>query len=338
MEPSACEGDAVRVSWQASEPNARVHIQGVACDLLASGSTTVIVRPNMTLRGVATTCGIGPEVSAAVEIEPAPEITSFSAEHATLAPGAITTLHFTYEHANAWTIADAFPVSDPLTGGDPSGGSVRAFFPSVPAEPVLTVSGPCGAAVQALTIPACPGAGPEVDIGQSSGRVAVGQTQHWLFLLGLETDRWSIETDNGFFTPSAGARPASGEIETAYTPARAGEASLTFFGENGCGIRGIGGTQTVWNCAQPIIQSFKAGATTLAVGQSTYVSYVTQERHGEVGNVASSLGNALGGAVHSPHPETRHTYTATHAGTDTVSLSVQTPCGQATASLEIHVQ
>jgi hypothetical protein len=86
------------------------------------------------------------------------------------------------------------------------------------------------------------------------------------------------------------------------------------------------------------LQCFVAGSTTLAVGQTTYVSYVTQERHGEVGTVSSSVGNALGGHVHSPHPETRHMYTATRAGTDTVSLVVQTPCGPATASIQIVVQ
>lgn len=118
---------------------------------------------------------------------------------------------------------------------------------------------------------------------------------------------------------------------------RAGEASFTLYGDSASGIDSIGSTQTVWNCGQPLIQSFTAGATTLAVGQSTYVSYVTQERHSEVGSVASELGNALGGAVHSP-PETRHTYTAMRAGTDMVTLTVQTPCGPATASVQITVQ
>ncbi|MEO8381138.1 MAG: hypothetical protein ABI779_15875 [Acidobacteriota bacterium] len=94
------------------------------------------------------------------------------------------------------------------------------------------------------------------------------------------------------------------------------------YGDSACGIDGIGGTQTVWNCAQPLIQSFTAGQTALAVGQSTYVSYITQERHSEVGSVASSLGNALGGPVHSPFPETRHTYTATQAGVDAVPQRV----------------
>lgn len=338
VQRTACAGDLVRVSWRASEERARVAIKGIACDLPSSGAVTVRADEGLTIRAVATICGIGPEASAAVEILPSPEITSFTAEHPTLAPAAATTLHFTYEHADAWSITGATPFpSEPLTGGGPFGGSVRAFFPSVPAEPVLTASGPCGAAVQALAIAPCPGAGPEVDFGQTDGRVAIGQTQRSLFLLSPETERWSIETDNGAFTPASGVRPASGEVEVTYTPARAGDMALTFSGENACGIRGIGGTQTVWNCAQPIIQSFTAGVTTLAVGQSTYVSYITQERHGEVGSVSSSLGNALGGPVHSPHPETRHTYTATHAGTDTVSVSVQTPCGPATASLQIAV-
>jgi len=339
VQPSACAGETVVLAWQASEPNARVYLRGIACDLPASGSTTIVVQPGMTIRGMASTCSLGPEASASIAIEPAPEITSFTADHPTLAPGAATTLHFTYEHATSWAIAGATPAgSDPLSGESPFGGSARVSFPSVPTEAILTAAGACGASVLALPIRPCPGEGPTVDIGQTSGRVAVGQSQRWTFLLSPETERWSIETDNGQFTPAAGGRTASGEIETVFNPARAGEMSFTFLGENACGMRGIGGVQTVWNCAQPIMQSFTAGATTLTVGQSTYVSYVTQERHGEVGTVSSSLGNALGGAMHFPPPETRHTYTATHAGTDTVSVSVQTPCGPATASLQIRVQ
>jgi hypothetical protein len=147
-----------------------------------------------------------------------------------------------------------------------------------------------------------------------------------------------METDNGSVTPSSGSQPPSDEFEITYTPAAAGEATFGIFGENACGIRGFGFMQTVWNCAQPIIQSFTAGATTLNRGESTYVSYVTQERHGEVGSVTSSLGNALDGPVHYPPPENRHTYTATKAGTDTVTLTVQTPCGPASASLQITVK
>lgn len=339
VEPTACEGDAVHVSWQASEPNARVHIQGVACDLPAVGSTTVTARPNMTLRAIATTCGIGPEAATTVAIEPAPEITSFAAEHAMLAPFGVTTLQFTYEHATSWSIegAEAFQ-DDPLSGASPFGGSARVYFAAVPAEPVLTVLGRCGAAVVPLSIPRCTGEAPAVDIAQAESRAAVGQQQHWTFLASPSITTWWLETDNGRFTPSSGVRSGNGEIEAIYEPARAGEASSTLYGDSACGIAGIGGTQTVWNCAEPLIQSFTAGAASLAVGQSTYVSYITQERHGEVGNVSSSLGNALGGPVHFPPPETRHAYTATHAGTDTVTLTVQTPCGQATASLEIHVQ
>jgi hypothetical protein len=338
-EPSACAGDRVRVSWQASEVNARVHLQGIACDLPASGSTMVTVWEATTLRAVATTCGIGPEASATVAIEPAPEITSFSAEHAMLAPFAVTSLHFTYEHATSWSIdgAEGFR-DDPLSGGGSLGGSTRVYFASVPAAPVLTVLGRCGAAVMPLSIPRCTGEPPEVDLGQSYSRAALGQQQRWTFLASPSVTRWWIETDNGRFTPSSGLRSPNGEIETVYEPASAGEASFALYGDSACGIDGISLTQTVWNCAKPIIQSFTAGQTTLAVGQSTFVWYITQERHSEVGSVTSSLGNALSGPVHSPYPETRHTYTATKAGTDTVTLMVQTPCGAATATLGITVR
>ncbi|MEO8380828.1 MAG: hypothetical protein ABI779_14280 [Acidobacteriota bacterium] len=289
----------------------------------------------MTLRAIATTCGIGPEASATVAIEAAPEITSFSAEHAMLAPFAITSLQFTYEHATSWSIDGAEALWDPLSGVSPFGGSARVYFASVPAEPVLTVLGRCGAATVPLSIPRCTGEPPDVDVAQAYSRAAVGQQQRWTFLASPSVTRWWLETDNGRFTPSSGARSGNGEIEVVYEPARAGEASIALYGDSECGIDSIGGSQTVWNCAEPLIQSFTAGSATLAVGQSTYVSYVTQERHGEVGSVVSSLGNALGGPVHSPYPETRHTYTATQAGADTVTLTVQTPCGSGTASVQI---
>jgi hypothetical protein len=335
VEPIACAGDRVRVSWQASEPNARVHLQGVACDLPASGSTLVTVREATTLHAIATTCGIGPEAAATVAVEPAPEITSFSAEHGMLAPFAVTSLHFTYEHATSWAIdgAEAFR-GDPLTGGGPFGGSTRVYFASVPAQPVLTVFGRCGEAVMPLSIPRCTEEPPDVDVGQADSRAAVGQQQRWTFLATPSVTRWWLETDDGRFTPSSGLRTGSGEIDVVYEPARAGEASIALYGDSACGIDGIVGAQTVWNCAEPLIQSFTAGASSLAVGQSTFVSYVTQERHSEVGSVTSALGNTVGGPVHSP-PETRHTYTATHAGTDTLTLTVQTPCGPATAQLQI---
>ncbi|HEX6642422.1 MAG TPA: hypothetical protein VF215_14990, partial [Thermoanaerobaculia bacterium] len=265
VEPTACAGDRVRVSWQASEPNARVHLQGVACDLPASGSAMVTVWEATTLRAIATTCGIGPEASATVAIEPTPEITSFSAEHAMLAPFAITSLQFTYEHATSWSIDGAEALWDPLSGVSPFGGSARVYFASVPAQPELTVLGRCGAATAALSIPRCTGESPDVDVGQVYSRAAIGQQQRWTFLSSPSVTRWWLETDNGRFTPSSGLRTGNGEIDVTYEPARAGEASVRLYGDSVCGIDSIGGTQTVWNCAQPFIQSFTAGAATLAV-------------------------------------------------------------------------
>jgi hypothetical protein len=121
VEPTPCVGDRVRIFWQASEPTARVHIQNLACDLPASGSTMVTVREATTFRAIATTCGSGPEASATVAIEPPPEITSFTSEHAMLVPFGITTLQFTYEHATSWSIEGAAAFrDDPLSGASPS--------------------------------------------------------------------------------------------------------------------------------------------------------------------------------------------------------------------------
>jgi len=338
VEGSACDGAPVRVSWQASDPAARVFLRDLACDLPASGATVLTARANMTLRAVATTCAIGPETAVAVPIEPAPVITNFSAEHAALAPFAFTTLSFSFEHGSFWSIEGAQPFRDPLAGPSPFGGSARVTFPALPAEPVLTVTGTCGAATMALPIARCTGEAPAVDIGEASGRVAVGQQQHWLFLAGTSITRWWIETENGTVTPSSGVRPSSGEIEVVYTPAQAGEATLTLYGDSPCGTKAASGPQTVWNCARPLIESFTAGKTSLATGESTTLSYLTQERHGEVGSLTSSLGNAIGGPSYPDFPRTQHPYTATHPGTDTVTLLVNTPCGPATATLQITIQ
>lgn len=342
MQPTACAGDAVRVSWQASEPRARVFIQGIACDLPASGSMTVTAHASMTLRAMATTCAAGPETTARIDVEPVPEITSFAADHAHLAPFAGTTFHFTYEHGSLWMIDEPTLADGPVGGAGPFGGSTSAFFSfnSGGVAPVLTVTGPCGADVRTLAIPGCPAGTPEtqIEFTGGSGRLVIGESVTFEFLAS-NASRWWMETDNGAFAPASGG--GSGAVQqTRYTAARAGLAGLRFYADGTCGIVRSGFDITIWDCARPLIQSFTAGKTTLAVGQETYVAYVTQSRDGQlpVGTLTSSLGNAIGGASHFGHPETRHTYTATRAGTDTVSLTVDTPCGPATASLQITVQ
>jgi hypothetical protein len=99
VQPTACENERVRIAWQASDPRARVAIKGVACDLPATGSVDVRISQDTTIHVVASTCKIGPEVTAQVLVTPAPSTSSFAADHATLAPGYGTALHFTYENA-----------------------------------------------------------------------------------------------------------------------------------------------------------------------------------------------------------------------------------------------
>lgn len=75
------------------------------------------------------------------------------------------------------------------------------------------------------------------------------------------------------------------------------------------GTKATGGPQTIWTCAKPLIESFTAGKTSLAVGETTTISYLTRERHGEVGSLASSLGNAIGGPSYPElpaHPTSLH--------------------------------
>lgn len=342
MQPTACAGDAVRVSWQASEPNARVFIQGVACNLPASGSMTVTAQASMTLRAIATTCAVGPETAARIEVEPAPEITSFAAEHAYLAPFAGTTFNFSYAHGEHWTIDEPMLADGALGGAGSFGGSATAFFSFNvgTVTPTLTVMGPCGADVRTLAIPGCPAGTPEtqVELTGGSGRWVIGESVTLEFLAS-NANRWWMETDNGAFTPASGG--GSGAVQqTRYTAARAGLAGLRFYADGACGMVRSGFDITIWDCTRPLIQSFTAGKTTLAVGQETYVAYVTQSRDGQlpVGTLTSSLGNAIGGGSHFGHPETRHTYTATRAGTDTVTVTIDTPCGPATAQLQITVQ
>lgn len=342
VQPTACAGEAVRVAWQASEPNARVFIHGVACDLPSAGSVLVTARESMTLRAMATTCAAGPETTVRIDVEPAPEITSFAADHAHLAPFAGTTFHFTYEHGTQWMLDEPTLADGPVGGAGPFGGSTSAFFSfnAAGVAPVLTVTGPCSADVRTLAIPGCPAGTPETqfELTGGSGRLVIGESVTWEFLAS-NASRWWVETDNGAFSPSSGGG-SGGVQQTRYTPARAGLAGLRFFADGACGIIRSGFDITIWDCVRPLIQSFTAGKTNLAVGQETYVAYVTQSRDGQlaVGTLTSSLGNAIGGASHFAHPETRHSYTGTRAGTDTVSVTVDTPCGTATASLQITVK
>lgn len=323
-----------------------MHLQGIACDLPASGARTITLRESMTLRAMATTCAAGPETTARIEVEPAPEITSFSADHQYLdTGGAGTVLHFSYEHGESWALDEPRLSGGTVAGGGPFGGSAPVFFAwspvnASPFAPVLIVAGPCGATTQTLTIPSCPsGVQPaDIEITGGSGRAALGGSVTFEFWA-ANSSRWWAETDNGTFAPHMG--PGSGDFQhTVYTPARSGPATFRFYADGVCGIDGTGGSITIWDCARPLIQSFAAGKTTLAVGQETYLAYVTQSRGGQlpVGTLTSSLGNAIGGGSHFNHPETRHPYTATRAGTDAVTLSIDTPCGLATATLQITVQ
>ncbi len=340
VQPTACVGEAVRVTWEASEPHARVFLQGIACDLPANGARTIAVQESMTLRAMATTCAAGPETTARIEVEPAPEITSFAAEHASLASFAGTTLTFSYEHGEHWTIEEPHLTDGITSGASPFGGSTSVFFSfNGGATPTLTVTGPCGADVRTLVIPGCPAGTPEtqIEFTGGSGRLVIGESVTLEFVT-ANASRWWAETDNGAFAPASGG--SGGVQQTRYTATRAGLAGLRFYADGTCGIVRSGFDITIWDCARPLIQSFTAGKTTLAVGQETYVGYVTQSRDGQlpVGTLTSSLGNAIGGPSHFNHPETRHTYTATRAGTDTVSLTVDTPCGPATDILQITVQ
>lgn len=340
VQPTACAGETVHVAWQASEPNARVFIQGVACDLPPAGSILVTARESMTLRAMATTCAAGQESTARIEVEPAPEITSFAAEHAYLAPFAGTTFNFSYDHGEHWTIEEPTLADGPLGGAGSFGGSASAFFSfnAAGVEPVLTVTGPCGADVRTLAVPGCPAGTPETqfEFTGGSGRWVIGESVTLEFLV-TNASRWWMETDNGAFSPASGGGSGG---QTRYASARAGLAAMRFYADGPCGVVRSGFDITIWDCARPLVQSFAAGKTTLGLGQESYVAYVTQSRDGQlpVGTLTSSLGNAIGGASHFNHPETRHTYTATRAGTDTVTLTVNTPCGPATASLQITVQ
>jgi hypothetical protein len=117
VQRSACENEQVRIAWQASDARARVAIKGIACDLPATGSMDVQITKETTFRVVASTCRIGPEVTAKVTVTPAPVITSFTADHQMLAAGSVTTVHFAYEHGSDWSIGGALPVDgDPLAG------------------------------------------------------------------------------------------------------------------------------------------------------------------------------------------------------------------------------
>lgn len=222
VQPTACAGEAVRAAWQASEPNARVFLQGIACDLPPAGSILVTARESMTLRAMATTCAAGPETSARIEVEPVPEITSFAAEHAFLAPFAGTTFNFSYDHGEHWTIEEPTLADGPLGGAGSFGGSASAFFSfnSGGVAPVLTVTGQCGADVRTLAIPGCPAGTPEtqIEFTGGSGRWVIGESVTLEFHV-TNASRWWMETDNGAFSPASGGGSGG---QTRYTGARAG--------------------------------------------------------------------------------------------------------------------
>lgn len=69
--PTACSGESVTLSWQASDPPGSVSIITIGSSLPASGSMVIQVSPPLVLSGhAANSCGTGSDVIAELRLQP----------------------------------------------------------------------------------------------------------------------------------------------------------------------------------------------------------------------------------------------------------------------------
>ncbi|HYH09193.1 MAG TPA: hypothetical protein VEK11_19250 [Thermoanaerobaculia bacterium] len=103
---SACAGETVTVAWQASDPSARVAIDGIGTSLPASGSRNVSASASVAYSGRATNaCGAGNEAVAVLTLTPAP--TASISGPSNVSSGGTATLSILMNGLTSWTLTSA---------------------------------------------------------------------------------------------------------------------------------------------------------------------------------------------------------------------------------------
>jgi hypothetical protein len=240
---SACADSTVTVSWEASDPDATVSIEGYGSGLPASGSVQVPVGSDtVTIRGRATNAaGPGPEVSRSIT-------SSVRATATLLAPRSIS---FGRDAVIEWEVSGAFSIQtlfDSLEGHidilEPTLRTTTILRPRVGTHQLTyEATTACGIAratasyvVKSDCVPvAIAGFAPPPDI------LAFGEERTLTFTLKGDVTKWSLSSSLGnLFLPKTGS--TGGSLSTVYRAStQSGLDSVTLTAQGPCGTA----TQTI---------------------------------------------------------------------------------------------
>jgi hypothetical protein len=149
---NACEGETVTVSWQASDPQAAVSIDGVGSFLPSSGNATVSVSVATAFSGRArNTCGLGDESVAVVNVQPPSTASLFGPSAVT--QGSSGTLSFSISGATSWTLTSSLgnPIS-PSSGGTSGIATYTGIRSGTDVVTLRATGGTCGVLERSITI------------------------------------------------------------------------------------------------------------------------------------------------------------------------------------------
>jgi len=151
---SACSGESVTLNWQASDPAARVTIDGIGSALPATGSTTVSSAVSSAWSGHATnSCGTGSEAVVVITIQAPASISLFGP--ATLQRGNSATLSFFLSTTLSWTLTSSLrnPISPSFgTGSGNLSSTYTATSTGTDTVSLGATGGACGSLLRTINI------------------------------------------------------------------------------------------------------------------------------------------------------------------------------------------
>jgi hypothetical protein len=149
---SACSGTPVTIAWQASDPAAKVTIDGIGVALPAAGSRVVTVTSSAAYSGRATTsCGLGDEAVAVVTLTSA--ATASLSGPASVTSGSSAMLTVATSAATSWTLSSSLGNSiSPASGTFNTTATYAASRTGLDTVTLTASGGACGSVSRTLTI------------------------------------------------------------------------------------------------------------------------------------------------------------------------------------------
>lgn len=149
---SACANEQVTITWQASDPSARVAIDGIGTSLPASSSRSVQMSASSAYSGRATnTCGTGNETVAVVTFSQ--ESTASLSGPSTVTSGSTSTLSLLMSNAISWTLTSS--LGNPISPNSGTTGRSASYLASTIGSDTVTLratGGACGTVTATHTI------------------------------------------------------------------------------------------------------------------------------------------------------------------------------------------